>query len=128
MTRWCRRFRPLPLVVCAVIAACSAWQPSTVASLTAPLGPRGEVQLWVGRRAYRVHGVFVRGDTVHAVSWLQPPRCDTCMLHFPLTSIDSVQRRGYSWEGTQHLGQGVMIVTLLTLGALIAGVGIALGR
>ena len=115
----------LVLVAGISLGGCSGWRATPIGALPGSFDPRDQVQVWTAGHSARLHGVVVRGDTLHGVPFVQPPDCASCVLHFPLRSIDSVRVRESSTRETQHLGQGVMIVTLLGVLILVV-VGLSL--
>jgi hypothetical protein len=54
---------------------------------------RRQVRLWAAGQSHQVHAVLVQSDSVYAVSFIQPPQCDSCVQVFHIATIDSVQVR-----------------------------------
>jgi hypothetical protein len=100
----------LALVLACTLSGCSVWHRSDD-GLAQPRAARDRVQLWIGTRAYEVHGVAVRGDSVSAVPLWQPPTCDSCRLNFALADVDSVRAQDVSGEAI--LIGGVAVIALI---------------
>jgi hypothetical protein len=75
------------------------WGPATTRFLV-PNSPADTVLYWVDGRPVNLHDVRLEEDRLTGVPFGSPQRCDSCRIGFPRASIDSVQRRMFSWEET----------------------------
>jgi hypothetical protein len=109
--------------VLVLLAGCHLWRRDPQA-LVQPLGERTRIQLWSRGEVRVVHGVRVRGDSVVAVPYWLPPRCDSCAVRLPLSLVDSVRVQQPAATRTLILEGGLLAVgiTIVWIAVEIASI------
>ena len=90
---------------------CAGWHRVELANdATLALARRQQVQVWRGGASTVVHAVRVTPDTVYGVPYHRPPSCDSCIMAFPRSEVDSM-RLG----GAEGAALGIAIGSLVAL-------------
>jgi len=115
-----RLLRVLAGLLLAGSAGCTAWYARPPLTPRDSLDPRERLELWIGRERFDVHGVVLHGDSLTAVRFHQPPSCDSCVLRFALSAVDSVRTRGHSEQRTRGMGVSLLVLTVIALAVAVA--------
>ncbi len=101
------------LCLTALLSACQAYHPTSIAALESPHPVRATYQVWVGGHAQELHAVRVTRDSLYGVPFFKPPECDSCVVAIPRASIDSIRTYDAAESAVRTGGMGLGIFMAL---------------
>jgi hypothetical protein len=111
---------PLLLVLLALTACSSNWQPVTLVQ-PSPLDQKTVLEFQTKSQLVRLHGVEFKRDSLSGIPWLEHLSCDTCRVQYAFAEI-SQARTGNPGAGAWSLGLPMLIIGggLMVVGFLYA--------
>jgi hypothetical protein len=103
-----RRNPPLLLVLLALTACSSNWQPVTLVQ-PSPLDSRTVLEFRAKNQLIRLHGVEFKGDSLSGIPWLKHLSCDTCRVRYAFSDV-SQGRTGNPGAGAWSIGIPLIVI------------------
>ena len=106
--RGMHRKPPLLLVLLALTACNSNWQPVTLLH-PSPIDRKTVLEFQAKNQLVRLHGVEFKRDSLSGIPWLEHLSCDTCRVRYAFSDI-SQARAGNPGAGAWSLGIPMLII------------------